>query len=218
MTPTSADQTVDTGGEPAATAARGPEAPRRAGGRANDIRRSSIANGGTGSGKDGARNHRAGGHTRESGDGSGKSGRNNSSNNGHSNSGRSNRRRRDRKAEEQEDKAGNHNGNDGGSQPDDARGSDRERQEQQSNKRSGNKSRTKKVNYEPHDSHSSCLQQYASNDATIVQGKLRVMPSKNGVSFITCDQGSLSKGVLIKDVKDRNRALDGDFVFVELYP
>ena len=86
-----------------------------------------------------------------------------------------------------------------------------------------NKARTKKVNYEPHQTYTSCLQRYtttstSSGDSTIIRGKLRVMPSKNGAAFVTCDRGSLLKDVLIKDETDRNRGLDGDVVFVELYP
>ncbi|KAL9186602.1 hypothetical protein ACHAXT_005840 [Thalassiosira profunda] len=88
-------------------------------------------------------------------------------------------------------------------------------QQKQQGKR---KSRTKKVQYEPHASHSACLQRYSANDPTIVCGKIRVMPSRNGAAFVTCDRGSQLRDVLIKDEKARNRALDGDHVFVELLP
>ncbi|KAL7522669.1 hypothetical protein ACHAWX_007355 [Stephanocyclus meneghinianus] len=86
------------------------------------------------------------------------------------------------------------------------------------------KSRTKKTQYEPHQSYSSCLQRYNanstrdSNEPTLIRGKIRIMPAKNGAAFVTCDRGSLSKDVLIADEWARNRALDGDYVFVELFP
>jgi len=58
----------------------------------------------------------------------------------------------------------------------------------------------------------------AADDPALIRGKLRVMPSKHGASFVTCDRGSQLKDVLVKDEKDRNRGLDGEFVFVELVP
>ncbi|KAL7531929.1 hypothetical protein ACHAXR_008498 [Thalassiosira sp. AJA248-18] len=101
-------------------------------------------------------------------------------------------------------------------------------QQQRNNSNKNNKSRTKKVQYEPHATYSHCIKQYtttnddntatATTTTTIIRGKLRVMPSKNGAAFVTCDRGSLLRDVVIKDEKDRNRALDGDYVFVELYP
>lgn len=81
-----------------------------------------------------------------------------------------------------------------------------------------NKARTKKVNYPPHAALRSCLERYAADDPALIRGKLRVMPSKHGASFVTCDRGSQLKDVLVKDEKDRNRGLDGEFVFVELVP
>eukprot|EP00956_Cyclotella_meneghiniana_P015494 scaffold23807_cov23-Cyclotella_meneghiniana.AAC.1 len=42
------------------------------------------------------------------------------------------------------------------------------------------------------------------------------MPSKQGISFVSCDRGSIGKDVLIENELCRNRALDGDYVFVEL--
>ena len=69
----------------------------------------------------------------------------------------------------------------------------------------------------------------------IIRGKLRALPSsssynnnrgKNNANnnnnnnkanaFVTCDRGSLVRDVVIQNEVDRNRALDGDFVFVEL--
>jgi exoribonuclease R len=78
------------------------------------------------------------------------------------------------------------------------------------------KARTKKIQYPPHQSHAACLQRYNNSDPAIIRGKIRVMPAKNGAAFVTCDRGSLSKDILILTEIDRNRALDGDYVFVEL--
>jgi len=91
-------------------------------------------------------------------------------------------------------------------------------QQQQPHAKRSNKSRTKKVQYEPHVPLSTCLSRYAAHDATVVRGRIRVMPSRNGAAFVTCDRGSMGKDVLVKDEKDRNRALDGEYVFVELHP
>ncbi|KAL7469506.1 hypothetical protein ACHAXS_009760 [Conticribra weissflogii] len=81
-----------------------------------------------------------------------------------------------------------------------------------------NKSRTKKIQYEAHADLATCLARYTSGDPKIVRGKLRVMPARNGAAFVTCDRGSFSRDVVIKDEKCRNRALDGDYVYVELLP
>jgi len=111
-------------------------------------------------------------------------------------------------------------------------------------------SRTKKVSYPPHASHSSCLQRYnssmsmissstssicsststSSTGKQIIRGKLRALPSSNNANnnrgnangskkanaFVTCDRGLLARDVVIQTDVDRNRALDGDIVFVEL--
>ena len=86
------------------------------------------------------------------------------------------------------------------------------------NKKPKRKPRTKKIQYETHQSHSTCLQRYNNQDPSIICGKIRVMPAKNGAAFVTCDRGSLSRDILIVDELSRNRALDGDNVFVELLP
>lgn len=97
------------------------------------------------------------------------------------------------------------------------------------------KSRTKKIRYEPHRRYDDCLRRYhdasssnttttnntnttidSKNATTIIRGKLRVMPSKHGTSFVSCDRGSIGKDVVIENELMRNRALDGDYVFVEL--
>ena len=96
-------------------------------------------------------------------------------------------------------------------------------------------SRTKKVNYPNHETHSACLRRYnssmsassiSSTEKRIIRGKLRALPSssnnrgnsndKKANAFVTCDRGSLTRDVVIHSEVDRNRALDGDFVFVEL--
>lgn len=107
-------------------------------------------------------------------------------------------------------------------------------------------SRTKKVNYPPHATHASCLQRYNSSLTSssspsiisstsskgkhiIIRGKLRALPASNknnnvggpnnfskASAFVTCDRGSLVRDVVIQNEVDRNRALDGDLVFVEL--
>jgi hypothetical protein len=40
----------------------------------------------------------------------------------------------------------------------------------------------------------------------------------NGKAFVTCDQGSFQRDVLIANPMEQNRALDCDSIFVELYP
>jgi DIS3-like exonuclease 2 len=62
----------------------------------------------------------------------------------------------------------------------------------------------------------------------IIRGKLRALPSSSNSNnnrgktnikanaFVTCDRGLLARDVVIQSDIDRNRALDGDYVFVEL--
>merc|ERR1712129_455119 len=40
--------------------------------------------------------------------------------------------------------------------------------------------------------------------------------SGNHNSFVTCDRASLTEDVIIESYKERNRAIDGDYVYVEL--
>uniref|UniRef100_A0A7S4ML99 RNB domain-containing protein n=1 Tax=Odontella aurita TaxID=265563 RepID=A0A7S4ML99_9STRA len=71
-----------------------------------------------------------------------------------------------------------------------------------------------------------CLKRYLSSASdphshelgpgSVIRGKLRAMPSKSGSAFVTCDRGFLKKDVMIEDSVGRNRALNGDAVFVEL--
>lgn len=65
---------------------------------------------------------------------------------------------------------------------------------------------------------SDCLDLYHKKDPTLIRGKLRVLPTTDGAAFCTCDRGSLTKDVLIESPLERNRALDGDVVFVEILP
>ena len=50
----------------------------------------------------------------------------------------------------------------------------------------------------------------------IIRGKLRVLPGTNKNAFVTCDRGIYKNDIIISDNYFRNRALDGDLVFVEL--
>jgi DIS3-like exonuclease 2 len=88
--------------------------------------------------------------------------------------------------------------------------------------------------YLPHWSKEECLRLYHQTtvnengiavtrkgpDATaakpILRGKLRVLPGLNKNAFVTCDRGLFPNDILITDNYYRNRALDGDVVFVEL--
>ena len=51
----------------------------------------------------------------------------------------------------------------------------------------------------------------------IIRGKLRVLPGTNKNAFVTCDRGLIKNDIIISDNYYRNRALDGDLVFVELF-
>lgn len=80
------------------------------------------------------------------------------------------------------------------------------------------RSRRKQTNYEEYASLASVNARYAANDATLIRGKIRVMPGRNGAAFVSCDRGSQRSDVVVKDEGERNRSLTGDIVFVELYP
>lgn len=113
------------------------------------------------------------------------------------------------------------------------------------NNKNGKKPRNnKKPLFPPHLPLSTCLDRYLSTTASnltvatgaaadtatsnsspsgrgggsgsIVRGKIRALPSKSGSAFVTCDRGYLTRDVFIEDSEGRNRALDGDVVFVEL--
>jgi len=63
-----------------------------------------------------------------------------------------------------------------------------------------------------------CLTRYNAKDPTIVRGTMRCLPVRDGAAFCTCDRGSQAKDVVLDGPLERNRALDGDLVFVELLP
>ncbi|MGK3748196.1 MAG: DIS3-like exonuclease 2 [Bacillariaceae sp.] len=63
-----------------------------------------------------------------------------------------------------------------------------------------------------------CLIRYNAKDPTIIRGTLRGLPSRDAAAFCTCDRGSQIKDVVLDGPMERNRALDGDIVFVELLP
>ena len=72
--------------------------------------------------------------------------------------------------------------------------------------------------YTPYETYESCQEAYATKDPTIVRGKLRVLPSgqDSGSSFVTDDRGVYQKDILVLDATARNRAMNGDLVFVRL--
>lgn len=87
------------------------------------------------------------------------------------------------------------------------------------NKKGGNGGGGKaKVLYPKHESYETCQEAYATYDTMIVRGKLRVLQSAQdaGSSFVTDDRGTYRKDILVPDGIARNRALDGDIVFVRL--
>ena len=75
-----------------------------------------------------------------------------------------------------------------------------------------------KAQYRPYEDHLECQRAYATYDTTLVRGKLRVLPSgqDSGSSFVTDDRGTFRKDILVPDAVARNRALDGDTVFIRL--
>jgi DIS3-like exonuclease 2 len=72
--------------------------------------------------------------------------------------------------------------------------------------------------YPPYWPPEDCLRRYADKDPAIVRGKLRVLPTRDGASFVTCDRGFYKSDVCVTGPYERNRALDGDLVYVELLP
>jgi len=75
-----------------------------------------------------------------------------------------------------------------------------------------------KIMYPEHLPLNECLTRYNTKDPNIIRGTLRVLPARDAASFCSCDRGSQTKDVLIAGPLERNRALDGDQVFVELLP
>ena len=63
-----------------------------------------------------------------------------------------------------------------------------------------------------------CLIRYNAKDPNLIRGTMRALPVRDGPAFCTCDRGSQVKDVVLDGPLERNRALDGDTVFVELLP
>lgn len=82
-------------------------------------------------------------------------------------------------------------------------------------KSNGKKSRSKNIKYAPYVPLSECLKRYAADDANIARGKLRTMPG-GAIAFVACDRGKFVKDILLAGEAARNRAIDGDMVFVEI--
>jgi DIS3-like exonuclease 2 len=92
-----------------------------------------------------------------------------------------------------------------------ARGNSRDRNNTRNNQ-------NKVEKYPPHWEYNKCLKMYVDQDPTLVRGKLRCLPSKDGMAFVSCDRGSQKRDVLLESSLERNRAMNGDIVFVELSP
>jgi exoribonuclease R len=89
-----------------------------------------------------------------------------------------------------------------------------ERKDSTSSKRSA---RTKKVRYSDYVEISTCLARYGSCDATLIRGKIRVIAGGQ-LAFVACDRGTIHMDVVIEGELHRNRAMDGDQVYVEILP
>jgi len=77
------------------------------------------------------------------------------------------------------------------------------------------RSRSKKQIYPEHAPMEDCLARYVTNDRSIIRGKLRVLPGGSR-GFVGCDRGLVRRDVIINNEVSRNRAIDGDTVFVEI--
>jgi DIS3-like exonuclease 2 len=96
------------------------------------------------------------------------------------------------------------------------------------NNNNGLPSNNKTERYPPHWSLDDCRTAYASGTSAttktvVVRGILRVLPfspqnAAATASFVTCDRGETGKDICVATEVDRNRALHGDEVFIELYP
>ena len=62
------------------------------------------------------------------------------------------------------------------------------------------------------------MTRYNARDPIIIRGTMRALPIRDGAAFCTCDRGSQAKDVVLDGPLERNRALDGDTVFVEILP
>jgi DIS3-like exonuclease 2 len=85
--------------------------------------------------------------------------------------------------------------------------------------RSNSSSSSPFVPYPPHLLLEECMKLYA--EGALVRGKLRVLPfsasgAATSASFVTCDRGLHLQDICVPSELDRNRALDGDIVFVRI--
>jgi DIS3-like exonuclease 2 len=62
------------------------------------------------------------------------------------------------------------------------------------------------------------MKRYVDKDPNLIRGKLRVLPAKDGMAFCACDRGSQKRDVLLESPIERNRGMNGDLVFIELFP
>ena len=89
----------------------------------------------------------------------------------------------------------------------------------QSNRRPYNRNQqTSTIAYPQYRTLAECWTRYNTHDPTLIRGTIRNLPARDGPAFCTCDRGSLAKDVVLDSPLERNRALDGDTVFVELLP
>lgn len=79
--------------------------------------------------------------------------------------------------------------------------------------KSENSNSARKKIYEEHISSEEALKLY--NERKLLRGKLRCLPG-NKLAFVACDRGDFSVDIVIMSEKDRNRALDGNVVYVEI--
>jgi exoribonuclease R len=91
------------------------------------------------------------------------------------------------------------------------------RQKNSSNNNNKNATSAAPDVYPAHLAADACLAQYCATK--LVRGKLRVLPfgaTGDAASFVACDRGLIHKDVLIPGCLQRNRAMHGDIVYVEL--
>ncbi|CAB9512608.1 DIS3-like exonuclease 2 [Seminavis robusta] len=86
------------------------------------------------------------------------------------------------------------------------------------NNNNNNNNSRKNEQYPPYWPHDKCLKLYVDQDPNMIRGKLRCLPSKDGMAFCACDRGSQKRDILIESALERNRAMNGDTVFIELLP
>jgi len=90
-------------------------------------------------------------------------------------------------------------------------------------KRTKSKSKSNDICFEEHWPMSKCLREYNHQNSKLIRGKIRIMPGCGGwrtkrdiIGFVSCDRGSLKSDLVIKNISDANRALDGDVVYILL--